>query len=271
MAAIDRHLQRIQEDGYTIIENAIEPDLIDGLNEALLRIEHDRCLKPGGNRFEGHHTIRIYNLLAEGSVFQHVPVHPNLLPIVEQVLDPGCLVSSLSSISIDPGEAAQPLHVDDTLYSLPRPHDAIVCNSMWALTDFTEENGATRIVPGSHLQTQRPEYGESYATQAAEMPKGSLLIWNGSLWHGGGANHSTERRVGIAMNYCAGFLRQQENQQLGIPGHIAATFSDRLLQLVGFGTYKHLIGHIDKQSPAQALLQRDDDFLNVWDLVDQSE
>ena len=101
------------------------------------------------------------------------------------------------------------------------------------------------------------------------MPKGSLLIWNGSLWHGGGANRSKGRRVGIAMNYCAGFLRQQENQQLGIPLDKAATFSDRLLQLAGFGTYKALIGHIDKQSPTQLLLEREDRFLNVWDLVDR--
>ncbi len=161
--------------------------------------------------------------------------------------------------------------MDDTLYSLARPHNAIVCNSMWALTDFTEENGATRVVPGSHMSPERPDYGKTYETIAAEMPKGSLLIWNGSLWHGGGANNSSERRVGIAMNYCAGFLRQQENQQLGIPGDVAATFSDRLLQLAGFGTYKHLIGHIDKRSPAQVLLDRDDGFLNVWDLVDQKD
>ena len=141
---------------------------------------------------------------------------------------------------------------------------------MWALTDFTEENGATRIVPGSHLWKDRPEYGRHYDSIPAEMPKGSLLIWNGSLWHGGGANRSTERRVGIAMNYCAGFLRQQENQQLGIPREMVKTFEDRLLQLIGYGTYKNLVGHIDKQSPAQKLLDRDDGFLNVWDVADRS-
>ena len=262
------HLSEIESSGYTIIENAIEPDLVDALNEALLRLEHDEAIAPGANRFEGHRTIRIYNLLARDPVFRQVPVHPNLLPIVEGVLDPGCLVSSLSSISIDPGETVQPLHTDDTLFDLPRPHRAIVCNSMWALTDFTEQNGATRIVPGSHKFEHKPEYGSEYESQAAEMPKGSLLIWNGSLWHGGGANQSHERRVGIAMNYCAGFLRQQENQQLGIPLELAREFSPRLQALAGFGTYKHLIGHIDKRSPVQALLNQDDGFVNVWDFVD---
>jgi ectoine hydroxylase-related dioxygenase (phytanoyl-CoA dioxygenase family) len=136
---------------------------------------------------------------------------------------------------------------------------------MWALTDFTEEKGATIIFPGTHKWQHGPEYGKLYDTIPAEMPKGSMLIWNGSLWHGGGANTSDERRVGIAMNYCAGFIRQQENQQLGLPKDLVNTFSDRLLHLVGYGTYKGLIGHIDKNSPAQALLERDDNFLNVWD------
>ncbi len=269
MENLDIHLEKIEEQGFTVVENAIEPQLIDELNDCLLQLENDRQVRPGDNRFEGHSTIRIYNLLACQAVFQQVPVHHKLLPIVEAVLDRGCLVSSLSSISIDPGEIPQPLHVDDTLIGLERPHRAVVCNSMWALTDFTEENGATRIIPGSHRWDSSPEYGKSYDTIPAEMPKGSLLIWNGSLWHGGGANKSQARRVGIAMNYCAGFIRQQENQQLGIPLALAKTFSDRLLHLVGYGTYKGLIGHIDKRSAAQSVLGRDDKFLNVWDAADQ--
>jgi ectoine hydroxylase-related dioxygenase (phytanoyl-CoA dioxygenase family) len=269
MRKVQDHLEEIDSQGYTCLESVLDDSLVDALKAALSDLEVQLGTRPGDNRFEGHHTVRIYNLLAHQPVFQQVPVNPSLLPVVEGVLDPGCLVSSLSSISIDPGEEAQPLHTDDTLYNLPRPHDAIVCNSMWALTDFTEENGATRVVPGSHKFPEKPEYDRHYDSVAAEMPKGSLLIWNGSLWHGGGANTSAERRVGIAMNYCAGFLRQQENQQLGIPLTTAATFSDRLLQLCGFGTYKNLIGHIDKKSPVQQLLDREDGFLNVWDLVDQ--
>ena len=268
-ASIAGHLEAIENVGYTLIENAIEADLVDALNEALLRIEQQLAIVPGANRFEGHKTIRIYNLLARDRVFEQVPVHPNLLPIVEGVLDPGCLVSSVSSISIDPGEVAQPIHADDTLFDLPRPHQPLVCNSMWALTDFTEENGATRIVPGSHKFDHKPEYGAAVESIAAEMPAGSLLIWNGSLWHGGGANRSGERRVGIAMNYCAGYLRQQENQQLGIPPQTVREFSPRLQALVGYGTYKHLMGHIDKSSPAQAILGQDDGFVNVWDLLDR--
>ena len=270
MQDVERHLARIEQDGYTVVENAIEPELVDALNEALLRLEHELGTQPGHNLFEGHHTIRIYNLLARDPVFQRVPVHKNLLPIVEGVLDAGCLVSSLSSISIDPGEAAQPIHADDTLIPVPRPHAPMVCNSMWALTDFTEANGATRIVPGSHKFDHTPEYGSHPDSIAAEMSRGSLLIWNGSLWHGGGANRTDTRRVGIAMNYCAGYIRQQENQQLGIPLALVREFEPRLQALVGFGTYTHLMGHIDKQSPAQALLGVDDGFKSVWDLIEPS-
>jgi ectoine hydroxylase-related dioxygenase (phytanoyl-CoA dioxygenase family) len=208
--------------------------------------------------------VRIYNLLAEGALYERIPVHDNVLPVVERVLDDGCLVSSLSSIAIDPGEVQQPIHADDTLIPLAKPHEAIICNSMWALTDFSEENGATRIVPGSHRADHCPAYKQRYDSIAAEMPKGSALIWHGSLWHGGGANRSRIRRVGIAMNYCAGFVRQQENQQLGIPRDVARRFSTRLRTLVGYGIYRGLIGHIDKRSPAELL---DPDYATkvVWD------
>jgi ectoine hydroxylase-related dioxygenase (phytanoyl-CoA dioxygenase family) len=182
------------------------------------------------------------------------------------VLDQGCLISSLSSINIGPGETAQPIHADDQLIPIPKPHPPTVCNTMWALTDFTEANGATRIIPGSHLRDHDPDYGAPYDSVAAEMPRGSVLVWHGSLWHGGGGNTTPEPRVGIAMNYCAGYIRQQENQQLGLAREKVATFSPRLQQLVGYGTYNMLIGHINKHAPAELLLGRDDAASKiVWD------
>ena len=264
-AARKAHLERIERDGYTILERVIEPDLVEALAEDLLRIERDRGIRPARNDFEGERTVRIYNLLVHGKLWERVPVHPAVLPVVEGVLDPGCLVSSLSSISIGPDETPQPLHADDQLIPIPRPHPPLVCNTMWALTDFTEANGATRIVPGSHRLERPPAYGKERAESvAAEMPKGSVLVWNGSLWHGGGANRTRERRVGVAMNYCAGFIRQQENQQLGIPLETARGFEPRLRELVGYGVYQGLIGHIEKRSPAE-LLGDGEDFRSVWD------
>jgi ectoine hydroxylase-related dioxygenase (phytanoyl-CoA dioxygenase family) len=267
------HRKRLDEDGYTIVEDAIEPELVDALATNLRDLETFFDVRPANNSFEGAATLRVYNLLALDRVWERVPVHQSVLPLIEHVLDPGCLISSLSSIRIRPGEAAQPIHADDQLLPIPKPHIPTVCNSMWALTDFTEANGATRIIPGSHRYDHSPDYGKSYDSIAAEMPKGSVLIWHGSLWHGGGANVTDEDRIGIAMNYCAGFIRQQENQQLGIPKEIAARFEPRLRELVGYSVYNALVGHINKHSPVEILDAIDDspnaesDLSMVWDAL----
>ncbi|MEY2405864.1 MAG: hypothetical protein QOG39_780 [Acidimicrobiaceae bacterium] len=265
--SVRESIAEIAERGYTIVQGAIEPDLVDGLHDDLLRLEHDLAVVPARNDFEGERTVRIYNLLVHGELYERVPVHPNVLPIVEGVLDQGCLVSSLSSISIGPDETPQPIHADDQLIPIPKPHPPTVCNTMWALTDFTEANGATRLIPGSHLWDHSPNYGQHYDSIPAVMPKGSVLVWHGSLWHGGGANTTPQRRVGIAMNYCAGYIRQQENQQLGIPRDLARRFTPRLRELIGYGIYNGLIGHIDKQDPAKVLLDADADANLVWDGV----
>jgi ectoine hydroxylase-related dioxygenase (phytanoyl-CoA dioxygenase family) len=261
------HLRRIEVDGYTVLENAIPLDEVDEIDEALLRLERDLHVAPAENLFEGLQTLRVYNLLVHGSTFERIPIHPHVLPFVERVLDPGLLISSLSSIAIGPDETAQPIHADDQLIPLPRPHVPIICNTMWAITDFTESNGATRLVPGSHLWPDPPNPLEVYETIPAEMSKGSVLVWVGSLWHGGGANITTQRRVGIAMNYCAGFIRQQENQQLGIPPSTVRGFPRRLQELVGYSVYNGLVGHIDKQHPAKAVLAEQEGVDMVWDLL----
>jgi ectoine hydroxylase-related dioxygenase (phytanoyl-CoA dioxygenase family) len=264
---LEEHLRRIAEDGYSVLPDAIEPELVDEIDEALLKLERDLGTVPAENLFEGLHTWRVYNLLVHGAVFQKIPVHPNVLPVVEGVLDPGLLISSLSSIAIGPDEQAQPIHADDQLIPLTRPHVPIICNTMWAITDFTEENGATRLVPASHLSDQPPNPLEPYETIPAEMRKGSVLVWVGSLWHGGGANKTDRRRVGIAMNYCAGYIRQQENQQLGVAPSLVKTFPRRLQELVGYSVYNGLVGHIDKQHPAKVVLSENEGVDMVWDLL----
>lgn len=259
-----RHADAIAEAGFTIVSDAFDVALGAAVLDRLDDLVGALHIEPAANSFEGSNTYRIYNLLVHGPLFEQIPVAGCALPVVERVLDRECLLSSLSSIDIRPGESAQPIHADDQVIPLPKPHPPTVCNTMWALTDFTEENGATRVVPGSHLGDASPEYGTHYDSIPAEMPAGSILIWHGSLWHGGGANRSEARRVGIASNYCAGYIRQQENQQLGIPRETAARFDTRLQRLCGYGTYSGLIGHVDKTDPIM-LLTDDADHAMIWD------
>jgi ectoine hydroxylase-related dioxygenase (phytanoyl-CoA dioxygenase family) len=262
---LEDHLAEVVTNGFTILENVIEPALVDEIDDRLRYLEGALGIVPADNFFEGVRTVRIYNLLVHGATFEQIPVHPNVLPVVEGVLDSGLLISSLSSIAIGPDEDAQMLHADDQLIPLPRPHVPIICNTMWAITEFTEANGATRLVPGSHLWEEAPGFPEDHPTIPAEMAKGSVLVWVGSLWHGGGANTTNARRVGVAMNYCAGYIRQQENQQLGIPTALAQSFSPRLQELVGYSVYRGLIGHIDKAHPKDAVLGTTAAADMVWD------
>jgi ectoine hydroxylase-related dioxygenase (phytanoyl-CoA dioxygenase family) len=247
-------VEEIAARGYTVLRGVLDDDACDALVEDLQRLERDLGTTPATNSFEGTKTLRVYNLLAHGHPWAELTIHPSVLPVVEGVLDDGCLLSSLSSIRIQPGEAPQPIHADDQVIPLDKPHAPTVCNTMWALTDFTAGNGATRVIPGTHLYDHSPDYGAPYDSVPAEMPRGSVLVWHGSLWHGGGANTTGADRIGIASNYCAGFIRQQENQQLGLEPDLVRTFPPRLQELVGYGIYRGLIGHIDKHTPADAVL-----------------
>jgi len=261
--SVDERAEAIGRDGYAVLENAIEPELIDELVATIDRLMVDLAVPFGSNAFLGEHTRRIFNLLARDPVFAKVPLHEHVLPIVQRVLDDQCLLSSLTAIEMHPGQRAQPLHADDGSISLPRPHVPVVCVAIWALTDFTVENGATRIVPGSHRSDRRPRKGEVADSVTTVMPRGSVLLYDGAAWHGGGDNDSDARRLGIVVNHCAGFLRQEENQLLAVPRDMAATFPRRLQQMLGYGTYKGLMGHVDQEDPG-VLLDPDIETDMVW-------
>src|SRR5262249_12442676 len=173
---------------YTVIEQAAEPALVEALKQALERIESEHNLGLAKTSFEGFKTLRINNLLTYDDIFWQVPLHDNVLPIVERVLDKECLLSSFCSLVLGPGQEGQPIHEDTQLIPLPRPHIPITLNAIWALSDFRHDNGATRIVPGSHKFDTAPEYGKNYDAVTATMPSGSVMLFDSSLWHGGGAN-----------------------------------------------------------------------------------
>jgi ectoine hydroxylase-related dioxygenase (phytanoyl-CoA dioxygenase family) len=259
--------ERFDRDGYVVLERLIDPAFVQDLIAALLRVEAKHGFGYAKTSFEGFKTVRINNLLVYDELFWQVALQPEILQLSESILDPELLLSSLCTLTLGPGQQEQPLHEDTQLLPLPRPRAPISVNAIWALSDFTETNGATQIVPGSHKYDSPPKYGSQVKTIPATMPAGSVMLFDSALWHKGGANTSQERRYALSCYYCAGWMRQQENLQLGIPREIAARFPTRLQQLCGYSIYKGQYGHIDNQDPI-TLLGREREKLTVWEETD---
>jgi ectoine hydroxylase-related dioxygenase (phytanoyl-CoA dioxygenase family) len=159
------------------------------------------------------------------------------------------------AIAIGPGETAQPIHRDQWAFDFfPFPVGyEVQCNTLWAMTDFTEENGATRVVLGSNLREDRHKYGPD-DTEPAEMARGSVLFYSGSVYHGGGANRSAAVRIGLNITYNVAWLRQEENQYLSVPREVAATLPVELLRLMGYDRGAYALGYIDDlRDPIEAV------------------
>lgn len=248
-AEIQDHVDSIQRVGFSIMENAIDESFASAIAAELERLQR---VRPGGDiapgPFTGEVTRRWFDVLNDGDVWQRVAVHPWIMQVLPHVLGEGFLLSTMGSAIVGPGEPAQPIHDDDGIYEFPRPHPNLVCNTMWALSDFTEETGATRVVPGSNRFDDDPELGRHYDTVPLIMPAGSIAFLVGSCYHGAGRNRSTEDRVALTINYCNGAMRQQENLMLGIHPARMMTFASDLQDILGFKLGKRA-GHIFTQDP----------------------
>ena len=245
--ALAAHLEGLDRNGYTILENVIDAGLVARILNRVREIERETLpQEESGTPVDGSSQLRTAGLLSLDPLFWDVPIHPEVLPLVELVLDPGCLLTSLSAIDVMPGKNRQPVHPDDALIPLERPHQPIVCTCMWAITDFTEENGATRLLPGSHRADGPPDYAREYeGLVPAVMRAGSVLVFSGSLWHQAADNTTkTEWRLGLQASYCAGWIRPFTNHFLSIPRETAAKFPERLIELLGYATYNGAIGTI---------------------------
>ena len=256
-AALERYLADVEVNGYCIVENAIEPELLTEIRETVARVEEGLDVQPKGNRIEGFATKRMYNLLGKDRSFWKLPIHPNVLPFPQRLMEPGAILSGTTCMHIGPGEVHQGLHSDDGLVDqidVPRPRAPFMVTTIWAFTDFTEANGATRLVPGSHLFDHEPQPGEKPEYIAAAMPAGSVLIVNGGTWHCGGANSSeNDWRLGISVQYCRGWMRQQQNQYYSLSPEDVRDMPEELAALCGFSLYRGIMGHVDGASPGRYL------------------
>src|ERR1700688_1641085 len=247
--SVDEVVASLERDGYAVVEGLLLPPDLAAARDDMRAV---LAGTPGGrNLFEGAHTKRVYALFAKTRAFDGPVIDPLVLGVLDRVLG-HCQLSAPTGIEIGPGEVAQVLHHDDAIYPVPRPHDEIVLNTMWALDDFTEANGATRIIPGSHRWVlEQPDAGTP--TMAAEMPAGSVLFYLGSVWHGGGANTTGRARLGVILEYVASWLRPQENHFLAVPGDVVRQLPERLQELLGYNIRPPFMGYVDGRHPRKAL------------------
>jgi len=255
-AVVMEHLLR---EGVVVIEGALTPEQL-----AQVRTETAPWFEaaPGGaGDFFGHKTHRFSGVFVKAPSTADLAIHPLVLDAFEAVLRgpnsdaPVCDTIDLSAtqaIGIGAGEAAQFLHRDDELFPFAHAFD-VMANAMWAIDDFTQENGATRLVPGSHRwpRDRAPQPGDAIT---AEAPAGSAILWLGGVLHAGGANTTDQIRRGLVMSYKLGWLAPQEKLLLSIPPEAARAFPERLQQLIGYQLHKPNLGWIEGRDPREWLV-----------------
>jgi ectoine hydroxylase-related dioxygenase (phytanoyl-CoA dioxygenase family) len=274
----------IRARGFVVIERLLPAAVVGACAAALA--PHLARGRFGRNAFEGLRTQRVYGLPAVAPIFAELVEHPRILAVMDAFLAPNYLLTAAQAICIHPGETAQAVHYDDGFYPFPRPRAPISLATIVALDDFTAENGATEVIPGSHLWggevpggavsaedfAQRTRYGHGVvglentlmrpATEARRcgaplepvvMPAGSVVVFAGTLWHRGGANRSAAPRLALSTQYCEPWARQQENFTLAIARETVAGLSPRVQELLGYSIHPPFMGHVDGLHPKRLL------------------
>ena len=252
---VTERVAEIETQGYTIIPDFVQPKEIARIRHAFdteVRITEMRAIGTDTGK-----TLRAHNLLAKTRAVDYLFLDPRIRALIEGVLGPRVQINVTTLFNILPGETKQFLHQDDGLWPIKRPHPHFVCNALIALDDFDLENGATHIVPYSHSWHDRP-VDQSIETLQVTMRAGTMLMWEGGLWHGGGANTSKDReRLGFFMSHNVAYLRPQEIQLLSVPREVAVQLPEMLQRLLGY----HRFGlGVDGRDPIDVL--KDGDVVN---------
>lgn len=237
-------LEVFKRDGACIVKDVLPPETVaETLGQVMPYVERT---KYGGDDFTGRKTRRTGALVARSPCCRDIVTNNLVLDAANAFLEPFAkriLLHLTQTIYIDPGQGAQVLHRDRLAWGdyMPRNIEPQF-NTIWALTDFTADNGATRVVPGSHEWdwSQRAEADEICQ---AEMSVGSVLMYSGSVIHSGGENRTDESRMGLNITYCLGWLRQEENQYLSCPPEVAKELSLDLQELLGYTMGNYALGY----------------------------
>ena len=236
----------IAEAGCAVVERLV-PEAV--MSRALDELGPWLEATPAGpDDFSGFHTRRTGGLIARSATCRELVMHPLVREAVGGVLSHATSwhLHLTQVIAIGPGQPSQPVHRDQwafDFFPFPAGYE-VQCNTIWAMNDFTEANGATRLIPGSQRFADRLELPVE-DTVPAEMPAGSVLLYTGSLYHGGGANRSQGVRYGLNLTYALSWLRQEENQYLSVPFELARTLDDDLLRVMGYQRGAYALGYVD--------------------------
>ena len=255
--------EHIRRHGFAIVDRLVPDEVMDRL--AAEARPHIEASAAGRDVYDGRHTRRTGALIARCPTSRELIMHPLVLATVGDVLQAATAfqLHLTQIIAIGPGETDQQLHRDQMAFDFyPFPADYHVqCNTMWALTDFTAENGATRIRPGT--STLDDEAADRIEVVQAEMERGSVLFYDGKVLHGGGANRSDRDRLGVNLTYAVGWVRQEENQYLACPSELARTLDDDLLRLMGYQQGAFALGYVGDQTDPLAALRGGRDKVKV--------
>jgi hypothetical protein len=245
----------LRREGAVAVTELVEPQLVDTV-AVELRPQLDAEGLKSQSIFNGDLTHRYGGVLRTAPSAADLVDHDAVVGVANEILLPHAStyrISSLSAIEIMPGETAQAMHRDDTVYPIDLAGMELGIGVMWSLSDFTDENGGTRLIPGSHRYMRSWHLPDVSQSEAAIMPKGSALFYLGSMWHGGGANRSSSPRLGLINSYCLGWLRPEVNQYLMTPPELAVRYGPRLRALLGYmshGSGDDLCGGFRGECPA---------------------